>query len=1213
MSCELLNRSRILESLHRQRMDFVTQGRHPIAISEERIKMIISDVDFPEPLVRSLQAGELVVFAGAGVSMGPPANLPDFGRLADQVADGTVHVKGPNETEDLFLNRLQVEGVLVHARAAQLLEQADPMPTPLHQGLLGLYANPGNIRIVTTNFDRLFEQAAGDPGPMVFDAPALPLGSGFQGIVHVHGSTKKPGEMVLTRKDFGHAYLTESGGWARRFLVDLFSSHTVLFVGYSHSDTIMTYLTPSLTRYEDHFRYALISGATDCPDRWHRLGIRPITFPQRHEGDFSALVEAVEGLAKFTRSPVFELRRKVAGIADALPPVDSETSDMIDHALNDPVLAREFVREASLPDWIDWMEQRGHLDDLFKDGELGEKGATLARWLAVRFAKTDGQRLLQLIGRRGESVNPMLWEQIAWALGKDAPGNLDQKSLCRWVHFLTSCIPGNVSTVPLSITVPLSYVAQHCVDLEDLDSLLLLYDAFTARRPLGQPKYGWDYTRAGHDQLISLHRDFLKPNLSKLGKPLLERSVQRLWERHSLLTAWGNANDGYDQDSFRRSAIEPHEQDNHPFDLDALVDIVRDCLEWLASGDPPYVGRWCEYHVDSSAPLLRRLSIHTVSERQDLSADVKIEWLVEHCVVNDNAVRHETFRLAAGAYPHSSPESRLALIEGITAFRSPLEDPEGRELTEAYHRYEWLEWLSRADRDCEFLRRSLEETKDQHPDFSPREHPDLVFSAGRMQRVVGTPSSWTAQQLLSMPFDEWLPVALDGSTTEDSLRPRDQLIDCVAEAASLDPEWGIRLASRMTGNAAWDTRLWRGVLEGWCSAAMDGNVLAGVLEVLSDESLFSEHGTQIAGALRSLSVKHHGLLDEGSWKVAHEIARKLWPYVSSLGNRVSDHDWYSHAINHPAGALAQFWVQSIDAWRSVQDPKPAAFTEEYQAALAEMVDDGGWGSTLARIVLMSRLSFLAFVDENWVSQKLMPLLTPGKDDFVPAWEGLTHCSRIAPGTADLLAQPFLKAIELVDSDFSDALKNRFIDRYIVLFTWFVSGPTDEWITKLFKHGDSGVRLQFVLKIGHILGSLEQTELSQWWATWMKGYWENRLVGVPAKLDETEIVNMIVWAFQMGELFPQAVELAARMPSVPSNRALVFMSFDKSDKVLSSYPCDAAKLLIFLGSSDSEPWLSGRVKSRVAELLRLDLPYEINKGLLETAARHGLSLPESRSD
>ncbi|MGR5939314.1 SIR2 family protein [Bacillus pacificus] len=31
-------------------------------------------------------------------------------------------------------------------------------------------------------------------------------------------------------------------GWARRFLVDLFSNYTVLFVGYSHNDPVMKYL-----------------------------------------------------------------------------------------------------------------------------------------------------------------------------------------------------------------------------------------------------------------------------------------------------------------------------------------------------------------------------------------------------------------------------------------------------------------------------------------------------------------------------------------------------------------------------------------------------------------------------------------------------------------------------------------------------------------------------------------------------------------------------------------------------------------------------------------------------------------------------------------------------------------------------------------------------------------------------------------------------------
>lgn len=50
--------------------------------------MKIDGVDFPQPLLDALRDGRLVVFAGAGVSMGPPSDLPGFRRLAKQVAEG---------------------------------------------------------------------------------------------------------------------------------------------------------------------------------------------------------------------------------------------------------------------------------------------------------------------------------------------------------------------------------------------------------------------------------------------------------------------------------------------------------------------------------------------------------------------------------------------------------------------------------------------------------------------------------------------------------------------------------------------------------------------------------------------------------------------------------------------------------------------------------------------------------------------------------------------------------------------------------------------------------------------------------------------------------------------------------------------------------------------------------------------------------------------
>ena len=102
---------------------------------------------------------------------------------------------------------------------------------------------PERFVLSPPTFDQLFELAAGmefKETPEVFSAPVLPPARSFRGIVHVHGSVNNPHEMVLTDIDFGRVYLTE--GWARRFLISLFREFKVLFVGYSHSDTVCTIL-----------------------------------------------------------------------------------------------------------------------------------------------------------------------------------------------------------------------------------------------------------------------------------------------------------------------------------------------------------------------------------------------------------------------------------------------------------------------------------------------------------------------------------------------------------------------------------------------------------------------------------------------------------------------------------------------------------------------------------------------------------------------------------------------------------------------------------------------------------------------------------------------------------------------------------------------------------------------------------------------------------
>ena len=306
---------------------------------------------FPEPVKSALRDGRLVVFAGAGVSMGEPACLPDFVSLARMIAPGTGESLEDNTPVDRFLGRLKDKGTKVHELAAKALSGEDPAPTALHRDLLRLYSDASRVRIVTTNFDLLFERAAADlfdTAPDAFRAPALPLGHDFNGIVHVHGAVSQPKNMVLTDADFGRAYLTE--GWARRFLAGLFREFTVLFVGYGHNDTVMNYLARALPATRERGRFVLIGEEQPDPQRWKLLGVEPIDYCQSGKHDHIALQEGVARLADLAGRRILDWRREISELAKKPPPIGGEEIDVFDEALTDPAKTRFFTKAAILPD-----------------------------------------------------------------------------------------------------------------------------------------------------------------------------------------------------------------------------------------------------------------------------------------------------------------------------------------------------------------------------------------------------------------------------------------------------------------------------------------------------------------------------------------------------------------------------------------------------------------------------------------------------------------------------------------------------------------------------------------------------------------------------------------------------------------------------------------------------------------------------------------------
>ncbi|MXW26863.1 MAG: DUF4020 domain-containing protein [Dehalococcoidia bacterium] len=1148
--------------------------------------------------------------------MGPPANLPNFEDLAAAIAAETGEAQEEGEPVDSFLGRLQGRGTNVHERAAEALRGGSPAPTSLHADLLRLYRAPQSVRLVTTNFDELFEQAAAqvfDTPSSVFTAPALPLGSSFRGIVHVHGDLADPRGMVLTDADFGRAYLTE--GWARRFLVDLFRTYSVLFVGYSHSDTVMNYLSRALPP-DACDRFAL----TDEPDstKWQLFGVQPIRYEKSAEGDHSTLAEGVRRLSDYSRRGLLDWQRDIAEIANKPPPLDDEAVDLIDQAVSDPERCRFFTDAASHVDWIAWLERRGYLAALFGIEDLSERDERLARWLAARFARDHPSSLFLLIGRNRLRVHPLFWWELARVV-HDEDHRLSAALLARWVSLLLS----TASRIPDASL--LLFLGERCAEAGLTDSLLDVFDAMAAGGLAIEPGFVLAsedddgppvsvQTDRQHDPMLQfslerLHEDHLKPNLQEVAESLLERVVRHLAERHRTLRSWQQATRDSDEMSFNRSAIEPHEQDQDRYlqSVDVLIDVARDALERLVATRPDAGARWCDRLVEAEAPLLRRLAVHALPRRTDLDADEKIRWLLFSIDLHRTATHHETFLAVRACYPAASARQRQATIDAIREYEWPRRDNDREQYTASTH-FAWFHWLSDSDPDCDLAREALADIQERYTDFRLREYPDLTHyeSTSWDGDHDGPESPWSVEELLSRPAAESLEELLSFLDNGPSEPGRAELLRTVGEAATQDFEWGLALADALAGSEDWDSDLWTTLLRSW-SGELDEDRHRRALARLGNVELYRHHVRALAELLRSL-VKDGGppyapaLLEESD-----HLARSLWAHCGQDDGELESGGWLTVAINHPAGVLTEYWVWSLSLWRNRHDPRPAAMDEEHSSALLQLINEREVAGRLGRAVLARALGFLLAADEAWTREHLVPLFEGADgDDQQAVWDGLLY-GRMDHNVITAIEGAIFAAIPYMSDLFPSQGQHRraFIALCTSVVTYLVDDPLDAWTPEFFKAADESDKRFFAGSLGNRIREVDDARQRELWDRWLKRYWENRLQGVPVPLTDGEVAVMVNWAGYFESLFPEVVDLAVRMPRVPLDGWPVLHEINEGDQ-WSSYPEATVRLLIYVAEHGESGAFWHEGQHLVEKLSGLDLSEGAATQLDELRARHGPS-------
>jgi hypothetical protein len=1150
--------------------------------------MKISGIDFPEPLLAALRDNRLVIFAGAGVSMGAPASLPSFKRLAGQIALGTGQEMENGEPPDRFLGRLQASGVKVHEVAAERLSDGDPQPNVLHCGLLGCFSNGQAVRVVTTNFDPLFERAAqssfGSALPS-YSAPALPRGGDFDGIVHVHGSLAGVKSMVLTDEDFGRAYLTE--GWALRFLLDLFQAFSVLFVGYSHNDVVMSYLaralpTPDLSRPDAARRFALTDQATDR--RWGLLGIEPIAYPMSNSGDHSGLGDGIAGLASYVGRDLLGWQRTIADIVQGPPPVDPEQQDLISDVVEDPDRVQFFTKVATDAKWIEWLARRDHLAALFDPSAAADDdgvSSRLAWWLSSRFAREHSDELLRVFGSQRMRPGARLWGALVLTLvAKDEDtGQIPEWKpvvVDKWISVLLGHIPQGAQFVDVRLGNLAEAAAQ--AGLEDA-----LIDCFDVLAGLSlASRYGVA------DRAWALNKIWtanLAPRVPLVAERLLRPVLARLEARHRQAGTWENATRESGSAVWRRSRIDEQDGEGRNYDSnDVLIDAARDCLLHLLQHEPQTAAAHLDQMIRSEAPLVRRIAVHSAAMRSDLSADEQAEWLLNEVSLHDRACQRELRLFAQDTFGILSDRSKQRFLLAVDdyPYQAEMQDAQMK-VAVADVKMDWLAWLHQVDSDCALAAAAAQRLGQEFPELSIER--DLDLDAGRSEvGWVTRESPWTADELLASPAKEWLPQLLEFKG-DDPLGPRlGRLLEQVREAAGERFDWGIDLADALDEDGHWDSALWRPLFEAWQLETEEAEFRQ-VLARLGSTDLQRHHSKALGRVFATLVSGGGRPYATQLLSVANDLASSLWSDLSEDADRAAGLDWYTKAINHAAGPIAEFWLNSLSLALREDAADCERLEEPYRSAFDTMVQDRTHNGRMARAVLCRAFSFLLHVDETWTRERLVPFLTepPNSDEFQAAWDGLMRAS-LDLSTVDALTPAFLSAANHVQAFIDSHTRETFTAYLVGWLIDVVDDPIDVWIPSFLVNAADEDRQQFAWEIGRRLGDMSEAETEELWRRWLRRYWGNRVNGVPIPPRPSEMATMLDWLLHLGGLFREAVQLAVQMPH---SEVVPFMLIDglKEGAQCEQEPDSVADLLIWMGKSESglpPGWEWGGLIERVLE-------------------------------
>ncbi|MBL0938906.1 MAG: DUF4020 domain-containing protein [Gemmatimonadaceae bacterium] len=1143
---------------------------------------LTSLLNLPDELELARVKGELIVFAGAGVSMGAPALLPSFVELARRIGEPKVPLtKGDESSLDRYLGRVDRQNVDVQQRARDHLPIRSGH-NPLHEYLLGIFSEPSQVRLITTNFDPHFGNAANKVFPNAaipqYIGPALPPGKDFKGIVQLHGALDPTwSRLVLTDRDFADAYMAEA--WAARFLARALADRTVLFVGYSLSDTILRYLLQAIPQSR---WYALWPKAEVGQGSEH--DILPVVYGA--DGDEAPYEDLNAGMKRWhwhARASVVDHDHQIREIIKTGPPISPIDQDYLKDRLNTPHGQRIFWELAKTDAWFSWTVDAGFLNALFDPENQSENRFDWARWALQHFTGGENPPLLRLLRSRPFSLNNAFRTQLLFFLIGDKPlpppttlrqliavlvadGNASPDHH-EFVHLLMKRLANDgyhrEAIAVLRSATALSLVSRE--RFEPVQSFLHPDEGDLGLPPLAIRVA----THTSASEIAAFLNEDMTELLTTSASLLLALGEQRVEEAYGLLDlAKGTREDG-DTLSDWYTSIAPSEQNRFAHAENVLVGLVRTPLDHFGKNDPARLVRFSDQYVSSDRGLMRRLALYAIAQNDMLDADAVLKQVVDLKWPQDYRLRPELYLLLRNHFPKASDSAKAAFI---TALRSNALWGEHVDSSDQRIRFSYSVLLLRLSPDDVAVQSFAEEERKAHPDWEESD-PEGLLIRMTVQWGSSEPSPITAEDLGRMSAAEAYS-ALHSLLSNISTRDYEfSLKDTIQQVARKNPAWtGDLLELTLDGDEHSQT-IAKAALWGVRETTEDSYFQLTLLDRVNSGRWNMELTSVISSVIEHWSgnLAQVGANDERLDRL-DAAADLIFERSRLLDSNLSDGGWTERAINHPAGNAAQIWWNVANMRDRVEGQQVLSVDDTEKTRWMRVLEDATAAGAFSRPILGMATDRLAAGDFSWAAATVFPAFDMAKDPQKAAqlWDGRLMQGRIFRGTFEGL-RPYLnglfeRSVTLLPK------RSEQIGDFVALIVALRkdSGFTLALLHEFIERSSADARRTFAHSLASKLEMLGSDERHELWTTLLKQYLADRRTNMPVPLASEEIAGMVHWVEELPEAGMEVVEALRLLPrdQIPQLGGFAFDLASHRQDFVATHPDVAASLIVLLAERQS---------------------------------------------